>query len=237
MQAPLRLVALGLAALLSACLPYGEFVQPQTMFPRFSTFVDPAFRNVEPARSVLVIAPRLPLDERRAAETAMASALRTRGVNVFTGLDVFPPTRGVPTDAEVADEIRARGIDAALVLTGDHRVEVEQGVRQVPRTSTEMVFVGGRWREVEIRTNQSVPFTRRLPFGEYVAELKVQSGATAWRSEGSVISNTSQNSFAALAGTAGTAVVEALQRDRFIQPPPPPPATPTAGAPLPPPPL
>lgn len=131
--------------------------------------------------------------------------------------------------------MRSRGIDAALVFsTQDQRVEVEQGVRTVPRTSTELVFINGRWREVEVRTSQSIPYTRRLPLGQYVAELKVQNGATAWRAEGAVASSSAQNSFADLSATAGTAVVEALQRDRFLVPPPP--AVPTAPGVLPPPP-
>jgi hypothetical protein len=225
----------GLAALVAACAPV-NYPPPQTMFPRFTSFIDPAFRSVEPARSLLVIAPRLALDERRAVEAAMASAARVRGVEAVVGLDAFPPTRGVPTDDDIAEALRTRGIDAALVFsTEDQRVEVEQGVRTVPRTSTELVFINGRWREVEVRTSQSIPFTRRLPLGQYVAELKVQNGATAWRTEGAVTSNTAQNSFADLAATAGTAVVEALQRDRFLVPPPAPALPPTPGV-LPPPP-
>lgn len=231
----LLLAILGVAAIVAACAP-GVYVPPQTMFPRFTSFTDPAFRSAEAARSLLVIAPRLPLEERRAAEAAMASAARARGVEAVMGLDLFPPTRGTPTAEDIAGAIRARGIDAALVFnTQDQRVDVQQGVRTVPRTTTEWVFLNGRWREVEVRTSQTVPFTRRLPFGRYVAELNVQNGATAWRAEGSVTSNTAQNSFADLAATAGTAVVEALQRDRFILPPAPPPLPPVPGA-LPPPP-
>ncbi len=229
--------AAAIAVALTACA--GSFAPPQTMFARFSSYVDPAYRGEHPVpQRILVAAPRMSIESRRAVETAMAGALRVRGIEPVLGMDLFPPTRGAPTDDDIAAGLRERGIDyAVMFVPTDETVETRTGVRNVPVTTTDWVFVGGRWREVEVRTSVPQQYNVRLPQGNYIAELKTPTGATAWRAEGNVRSTSTQNDFADLAATAATAVVEQMQRDGILPPPPPPP--PPAGTttrPLPPPP-
>lgn len=213
-------VALGL---LVACGPH---VPPQTMFARFSSYVDPAYRGTtRPVpRAVLVAAPKMSIKSRRAVETAMAGALRVCGIEPVLGMDVFPPTRGVPNETEVADELRARGLDYALVFEPtEESVQTRTGTHNVPVTTTDWFFVGGRWREVEVRTTVPQQYNVRLPERNYVAELMTPAATKAWRAEGAARSTSFQNSFTDLAATAATAVVEQMQRDGIVPPPPPPP--------------
>jgi hypothetical protein len=231
--------ATAVALALSACA--GSFAPPQTMFARFSSYVDPAFRGEHPVpKRVLVAAPRMSIEARRAAEQSMAGAVRVRGIEPVMSIDLFPPTRGNPTDDDIAAGLRERGIDYAVVFTPtDETVETRTGTRNVPVTTTDWVFVGGRWREVEVRTTVPQQYNVRLPQGTYVAELKTPGGVTAWRAEGNVRSTSAQNSFSDLAATAATAVVEQMQRDGILPAPPPPPGAPgttTTNRPLPPPP-
>ncbi len=233
---PKILGAAAVALTLTACA--GAFAPPQTLFARFSSYVDPAFRGEHPVpQRILVAAPRMSIEARRAVETAMAGALRVRGIEPVLGMDLFPPTRGTPTDDDIAAGLRERGIDyAVLFVPTDETMETRTGTRNVPVTTTDWVFVGGRWREVEVRTSVPQQFNVRLPQGSYVAELKTPTGATAWRAEGNVRSTSTQNDFADLAATAATAVIEQMQRDGILPPPPPPPPRPGATTPLPPPP-
>ncbi len=211
------LVVAWFALLLAACGP--------EMYARhYTSFVDPAYRaRPLAARTVLVMAPTLGLARRQAAEQAMAEVLRDAGLVAVSGLDVFPPTRGTPTNEDVLIELRGRGLDGAVLLWNtDERVVVTRGTRTVTDTETQTVLVNGRPTQIRVERRREVPYTTETPTAKYSASFMVPSGPTMWTAEATFTGPT----FEAIAGDAGTGAVAKLQQDGVVATPPPAGATP-----------
>ena len=205
---------------------------PEIYALNYTSFVDPAYRaRPLAARSVLVMAPTLGLARRQAAEQAMAEVLRESGLVAVSGLDVFPPTRGTPTNQDVLVELRARGLDGAVLLwTTEERVIETRGTRTVTDTETQTVLVNGRPTQIRVERRREVPYTDQTPTAKYAASFMVPAGPTVWTAEATFTGAT----FDAIAADAGTGAIAKLQQDRVVATPPPagaapPPAQPGAG--------
>lgn len=199
----------GLAVSLGAC---AETAAMQAA--RYTSFVDPAFRNPPVnARSVLVTAPTLGLSRRQAAEGAMAQQLRQSGLVAVLGLDVFPPTRGTPTDADVIDAVRDRGLSGAVVLwvTGE-AIEVIRGTRTVTGTDFVTIMVDGQLRRVAVETRREVPTVSEQARATFRAVFLDKSGATVWTADGTFI----RGDFDDAASDAGMGAIAKLQADGVV---------------------
>lgn len=197
----------GLALLLAAC-------GPAFYAANYTSFVDPAFRTRPvQAQRVLVMAPTLPLAKRQNAEAAMAEVLRETGLTAVTGLDVFPPTRGTPTTEEVLAELRARGLDGAVVLWNTaETTETSRSYRTVTDTELQTRVVDGERRTVRVEVQRQVPYTVQTPVATYSAQFVLPQGPIVWTAEGRF----SGGSFEALAADAGTGAIAKLQADGVV---------------------
>ena len=213
------LIVAWFALLLSAC-------GPEIYALNYTSFVDPAYRaRPLAARSVLVMAPTLGLARRQAAEQAMAKVLRESGLIAVSGLDVFPPTRGTPTNQDVLVELRARGLDGAVLLwTTNERVVETRGTRTVIDTEMQTVLVNGQPTYILVERRREVPTTSQTPTAKYSASFMIPAGPTVWTAEATFTGPT----FDAIAGDAGTGAIAKLQQDRVVSTPAPARAAPPA---------
>lgn len=217
-----RVVWFGLGLLLAAC-------GPQFYAVNYTSFLDPAFRaRPMQAQRVLVMAPTLSLAKRQNAEAAMAEVLRDSGLLAVSGLNVFPPTRGIPTTEDVLVELRARGLDGAVVLWNTaERVETSRSTRTVTDTEVQTRVVDGERRSVRVEVQRQVPYTVETPVATYSVQFVVPQGPIVWTAEGRF----SGGSFEGLAADAGTGAIARLQADGVVARPTagPAPAAPTTG--------
>jgi len=196
-----------LVLLLGAC-------GPQFYAANYTSFVDPAFRTRPvQAQRVLVMAPTLSLAKRQSAEAAMAEVLRESGLAAVTGLEVFPPTRGTPTTEEVLVELRARGLDGAVVLWNTaERTETSRSYRTVTDTELQTRVIDGERRTVRVEVQRQVPYTVQTPVATYSAQFVVPQGPIVWTAEG----HFSGGSYEGLAASAGTGAIAKLQADGVV---------------------
>jgi hypothetical protein len=187
---------------------------PEIHALNYTSFVDPAYRaRPLAARSVLVMAPTLGLARRQSAEQAMATVLREAGLVAVSGLDVFPPTRGTPTNDDVLTELRRLGLDGAVLLwSTDERVVVTRGTRTVTDTDVQTVLVNGQPQQIRVERRREVPYTEETPTAKYSASFMVPTGPTVWTAEATFTGVTFEN----IAGDAGTGAIVKLQQDRVI---------------------
>ncbi|MBM3507911.1 MAG: hypothetical protein FJX64_09405 [Alphaproteobacteria bacterium] len=183
----------------------------------YTSFVDPAYRaRPLAARTVLVMAPTLGLAKRQLAEQAMAAVLRESGLAAVTGLEVFPPTRGTPTNQEVASELRTRGLDGALILwTTSERVVTTRGYRTVTDTELQTMRINGHPQTIRVERQRQVPYTTETPTAAYAASFMVPAGPTIWTAEATFTGPT----FDAFATAAGTGAIAKAQQDGVVAAP------------------
>jgi hypothetical protein len=214
-------IAAWFALLLAAC-------GPEIYALNYTSFVDPAYRTRPlAARSVLVMAPTLGLARRAEAERAMANVLRESGLVAVSGLDVFPPTRGTPTNDEVLIELRRRGLDGAVLLwTTYERVVITRGTRTVTETELQTIVVDGRATQVRVERRREVPYVDKTPTAQYRSSFLIPGGPTIWTAEATFRGPT----FEAIAADAGTGAIAKLQQDRVIAAPVPRGVAPPPGA-------
>ncbi len=206
-----RLFALVCAAvLLASC-------GPEIYALNYTSFVDPAYRTRPvQARKVLVMAPTLGLNRRQAAEAAMAETLSEQGLLYVLGLDVFPPTRGQPTPSEVAEQIRARGLDGAVLLwtTKEDTVAVQR-TRTVTETQQQTILVNGQRQNVQVQVQREVPYTEQVAKASYSASFMLPAGPTIWTAE----ANLTGTDFNDIAHDAGIGAIAKAQQDGVIAKP------------------
>lgn len=204
-----RLPIVGLVLLVAACV-----------ITKTTSFVDPAYRNAPAYRSVIVVAVGMGLEDSIKAENELSTAFGARGVTVYRGIDLVPPTRNL-SDAERATIFESSGAEAVLIFATRSESVNQSYVPPTyhPGTSTSYVSFIGNTAYVSTSTSPGFTtggYTISKPRATHVAHvIDIPTGETVWKGEaksrGSAFA-----SFDDLMASAGKQFAERLREDRIF---------------------
>ena len=180
---------------------------------KLSGYVDPAYRNNFQAKKIVVTSVGIPLDERKGVEDTFIESLEGYEVEVIRGLDIYPPTRDIPTE-QLLPIAKKNGADSLLLFFAGARDVQESYVPPTFHPGSSTSYISGYGNYATVNTYTTPGYTTggynisRPSMAVFVTLFDAKNRKTIWEAEGTSGGNAFSEFKDLSISTARTSVTE-----------------------------